>query len=376
MRSGTRRLAFSLLLLLAGVAVVCAAGELLVRRLQPQTVLYPRYLFSPDYGPLTYPNRVMTHAKPGQFVYRYTTNARHHRGRIIPVSNTYPKTNVVVLGDSYAFGMGVNDGEEFPARLQARLRDTHDVISLAAPGWTLVQQVRRYYELGQLYDPGIVILQFCRNDVAENLLYPVTTIRDGRFVFGETGGTAILLKRWLSRSPFLRSQLYSYLSYRISSVFTRRRAEQARRRLEGEGGAAAGEPVAERLYVELLDLFARDLAARGKRLLVIAANGQIDEFPPIRRGVMDLDAQGVLRYLEVRDWLGGMTGYESPEGHVWGVKAHDVIAQRLAEIVGPAAGPASSGRVTLRGSSGRVGAPAGLDTAGTESRDRQREAPY
>jgi hypothetical protein len=92
-------------------------------------------------------------------------------------------------------------------------------------------------------------------------------------------------------------------------------------------------PVAEKYYIELLELFARDLNSNDKKLIMISLNGNLDGCPHIRHKVMELDAAGLLTYLEVTHWLDGRTGYQAPDGHIWGSKAHEVIGEKLAEAV-------------------------------------------
>ena len=81
--------------------------------------------------------------------------------------------------------------------------------------------------------------------------------------------------------------------------------------------ALAGElPPQEKLYIELLELFARKLNEENVRLVMIAINGQLDRFPHIRDVVYELDAAGAIDYIEVQEWFEGVSDFNSPEGHV------------------------------------------------------------
>jgi hypothetical protein len=62
-------------------------------------------------------------------------------------------------------------------------------------------------------------------------------------------------------------------------------------------------------------------------------NGQLDGFPEIAAEVRRLQGEGLLRYIDAAEWLKGESDYSSPEGHLWGAKAHRIIGGRLAELV-------------------------------------------
>jgi hypothetical protein len=322
-----KKFVFTLVLLASALAVVTAAGEWMFRRWNPQPTLYPRYQFSREYGLIPFAETVMTHEQPGRFRFTYHINALHHRGRLMPPADDYPRPNLVVLGDSYAFGMGVAEGAEFPVVLGRQLQDRYTVVNLAAPGWGLTQQIRRYEELGRRYRPAAVILQFCRNDPEDNLVYPVTRIEGDRFVFRDSDTVAGWPKRYLSRSRLQRSQLYNFFRNRMADRMNEAAAQRTTQ--------ALGESSAERLYIDLLRRFAGNLKADGARLLFIAPQGQLDEFPRLRAEVERLDRDGELTHLDTRGWMDGPAGQPSPEGHVWGAAAHAVVAGRLAALFPP-----------------------------------------
>ena len=68
---------------------------------------------------------------------------------------------------------------------------------------------------------------------------------------------------------------------------------------------------------------------------MIAVNGELEQFPHVRAMVQQLDDAEMLRYVEVADWLEGVTDCQSPEGHEWGTEALRNIGTILAELVRP-----------------------------------------
>jgi lysophospholipase L1-like esterase len=84
---------------------------------------------------------------------------------------------VLSLGDSYAFGHGVEHEEIYAKRLEAKLRerlgkaDTH-VISAGVDGYNTRQIASEFARLAPLLKPDFVIITFVAgNDVAENAIF-------------------------------------------------------------------------------------------------------------------------------------------------------------------------------------------------------------
>lgn len=326
-----KRFLATLIAALIAVVVVVVVGELMVRFIRPQRSMYPRWQFSSKYGAMLFPDREMVHERPGQWRFIYTTNANQCRGELIPISNSYERQNVLVLGDSYSFGNGVDDDEVYAAVLSEELGDGYDTVNLSVGGWGLTQHIRRFYEFGRLYDPSVVIVQFCNNDPRDNYKNGVTTIENGKFVFRNSTFGLNFLKRFLSDSKIQKSQLYNLIRDPLYTRFARRTLTDAMRRA-GEADPDS-VPVEERLYNELLELFARDLNERGISLIVISVDGQMSSFPFIEEMVGELDSEGLLIYCGVLDWFEGKPHPQSPEGHIWGREAHRIIGTELAAVI-------------------------------------------
>jgi hypothetical protein len=355
--------------------LIVLMGEVVLRLFSPVEYLSPRYKYSAKYGFSLFEDTRMEHSVPGKYKYYYTVNHYGYRGEPVDLAPSYDRPNIIVLGDSYTFGMGVNDGEEYAALLDAGLAD-YRVVNLGNPGWGLTQEIRRYYDLGTLYQPRAVILQFCSNDPDDNLNNRVTRLQDGQFRFVDNAGHVNWTKKYLSRSFIQKSQLYNFFRNRVYLLFRgralkREEAELAAREQDSNGGAAAVtnkfaenvvgqsdhgtdqseyvETPKEKLHADLLEAFADDLSREGVALIVIAVNGQLDDYPGIRRRVDDMAARGAVRYVEVSEWFEGVYDFGSPEGHAWGAPAHAIIARELADVIdgmqldSPATAPSARG---------------------------------
>ncbi len=211
------------------------------------------------------------------------------------------------------------------------LKGRFRVANLGVPGWGLTQEIRRYYEFGQLYSPLVVVLQFCINDPTDNLTYPVTTVDNGRFVFADSNIDSNLVRRYLADSLVQKSQVYNLLRNSVYEHLTDRVVKAERAPTTGEPGGSI--PAEQALYNTLLEAFATDLASRHIRLLMIGADGQLDKAPFVRQKGDELNARHYLRYYEVVDWLRDLGAHGSPEGHEWDSRAHRVIGLNLAAAI-------------------------------------------
>lgn len=331
---------------------VILGGELMVRWLKPQPISFPKWTFSYQYGHVLPKDCRMDHYFPGKWHYVYTINSYGYRGPQISVSNHYPRKNIVILGDSYAFGTGVQDGEAFADVLQRDLKGQFDVINLGVGGYGLTQEIRRYYEFGQLYRPSYVILQFCQNDPMDNLDQPVTEIHNGRFVFKNTQTHYNWFRSIIGNSAmFQKSQLYNFVRYLIYSHYVSVHQYQDKKPDKEQQTALNYDQAqemnvrAEKFYIELLGAFARDLSENRIKLVLISVNGELDSWKMIRQAVDGLSQAGVLTYLEVEPWFQGQRDFGSPEGHKWGVKAHAIIGRHLAAFFRGLSGPVNPGEV-------------------------------
>jgi hypothetical protein len=75
---------------------------------------------------------------------------------------------VLVLGDSFAWGVGVEFEDALPQRLERALtrrrREPWEVVSLALPGMNTVEQAQQLLDRGFAYEPDVVLLAFVLND--------------------------------------------------------------------------------------------------------------------------------------------------------------------------------------------------------------------
>ena len=140
------------------------------------------------------------HIHDGILDYRARNNSHGFRDPERELAKPDGLRRVLILGDSIAWGWGVNDGERFSDLLEERLGERVQVINLAVPGYGTDQQYWSLLQKGFAYEPDIVLLCMVLNDVfeAEKILH--YGMPKPRFVLGDEGAWAV------ERSPALDAQ--------------------------------------------------------------------------------------------------------------------------------------------------------------------------
>ncbi len=159
-----RALGFSLLAVLAVVGALELGIKLYYFGLEPS----PKELLVPSDNPvLVYElarslDSTYRYLNPHQRRWPYRVRLGEDGFRRVPA--TTGGAGVVVLGDSYAFGYGVDDHETFANRLAEALPGRAEVHNWGVPGYNLVQQVELLRTRGAEADPSVVVLALHPND--------------------------------------------------------------------------------------------------------------------------------------------------------------------------------------------------------------------
>lgn len=199
-------------------------AELAVRLARPQAVMtVSRGLYQPD-PPRRYrltPGFHGTITNQVEFDTEVSLNRLGLRG---PEVGEKPPggVRILALGDSFTFGVGAQDGETFPARLEEVLRSKGvpaQVLNAGAPGFGVPDAVAWYERYGIELEPDAIVLAvFLANDLQDaSPDQPKVAVVDGALVVpGETGGP----RRWLYyHSHLFRLLKSSVLEGRVRSLF-------------------------------------------------------------------------------------------------------------------------------------------------------------
>lgn len=95
-------------------------------------------------------------------------NSAGFRDRQYPIAKPFGVHRVIVLGDSIAFGNKLPVKDVFPERLESLFADQEqpvEVLNLALGGYDTLQEVSTLEHVGLKFDPDVVILAYCINDI-------------------------------------------------------------------------------------------------------------------------------------------------------------------------------------------------------------------
>ncbi len=154
----------ALILLSIGFSLVLI--EIALRLFFPQPLGPVQFAVDPDLGFIPVPKQSAVRTLPGVYAYRYSNNSMGLRG---PEIQAKTKPRILVLGDSFTYGIGVNDDETFCSILQSLLPE-NEIINAGNGGKGTDYALKFYRTKGKQLAPDVVILVFCGNDFTDNQL--------------------------------------------------------------------------------------------------------------------------------------------------------------------------------------------------------------
>ena len=141
-----------LLLLAVSLGAAVTAGDALIR--------------ATDLGfrPLRSPANADTIVETAEFRTRVRTNALGFREPRLPGPKPPGTRRIVVLGDSFTHGYGVEENEAYPRVLEGLLPGV-EVINLGVPATCPLDYAANFEEVGRAYEPDLVLVGLMANDV-------------------------------------------------------------------------------------------------------------------------------------------------------------------------------------------------------------------
>ncbi len=166
-----RAILFKIIAVLLGFLAAFAGAEIAVRLLRPQEVGPVRFAFDPNLGEIPVPGQSGVRHFPGVFTFAYSNNSLGWRG-----SREYPerKTShyrILLLGDSFVYGLGVNDDQTFAARVEKNLTAQNlsvEVMNAGCPGKGTDYELKLFESVGAKFRPDLTVLCFFCNDFEDN----------------------------------------------------------------------------------------------------------------------------------------------------------------------------------------------------------------
>jgi hypothetical protein len=245
---------------------------------------------------------------------------------------------ILLLGDSFPFGYGVEDGEVVSAVLEDRLnegaggRRAYEVVNFAVSGFGQTEELITYRARGRQYDPDFVVVFFFDNDIGNNAisrlfeLAPDGVLRPAAREYLPGVRTreilyAIAPARWL----FEHSEAWNLVRNRLSSLL-----QNSMMREQGLERFNDTSPKAQGLTRAVFQLMVADIRADGARpIIVVIPNkrGLATVFP---FSASEINAMGAV-LVDGREFLVPDDYYDRDEH--WRPSGHRKAALRLAEAI-------------------------------------------
>jgi lysophospholipase L1-like esterase len=190
-----RRALVNLCLLVAGLMAAFAAGEGMVRLVAPQS-LVPAYWEEAAGVRGLRANLSARYMVPKAWDFRFTTDEHGFRPGGPTVSPSRDAKKLVLLGDSFTFGMGANDSDTYPARLEQALGVRARVVNAGVPGTGTGEQAMYYDRVLSRERPDVVLLNMTWTDLEDDEERPFFTLDStGRLSPRKNAGNDSRLRR-------------------------------------------------------------------------------------------------------------------------------------------------------------------------------------
>jgi hypothetical protein len=221
-----------------------------------------------------------------------TTNSLGFRGPELRPREPRDRTRVLVLGDSFTYGVGVEDDATFSARLAASDPGL-EVLNAGVNGYATSHELLLLREVGLGVQPDLVLLAFFWNDVTEAWRKPSPpfTLEDGRLVDPPRGPDDASLRDWPDpgRRPWLQdSRARRFLKDRAYLARWRIRSALGMQVKEGSGLDAGQRADAWEICLAMLREMERLAGAAGARFAIAVIPDQVQVHPELERKVLGI----------------------------------------------------------------------------------------
>lgn len=365
----------SLALFFASLLVCVVAAEAVLRvRSQRDTV--KREGDTKHHFNVFRPDPVLSHAlRPSwsgvhekfDFSVRVSTDANGYRSTVHPepsARSTSPARRILIVGDSFAFGWGVEDVETFASVLAARAGGSGpvEVTNAGVPGYSADQYLLFLRSRGFALDPDLVLVVLCANDVDEigwkrtelgedrlpvrvQSLTRTVTAR-GKMRFENEGLLDVPTFRFAGDDWLVEhSALHNFVRFNLMRAFVSLAEQRAGLDRDGSAAIAAGTEIAalpletiqqalassaafRAAYHEfVMEAIAAESRARGIEFRTFRVEGVSARVPSVCNPAVCLDQEDLFRRASSRDLF-----YEL-DAH-WTPKAHRIVGEALAEWLG------------------------------------------
>jgi lysophospholipase L1-like esterase len=251
----------NLLALAAGMVAALILAEVLTRLFVPVRDVGPLFTANDPLMGKRIKKNLRTVRTTPEFTMRFTSNSLGFRG---PEPASAHDGSVVFVGDSFTMGFGVNDGEEFPALIRARLQTqpgkAPDVVNTGMGNSGNGRWVKFLRHEAERFKPRLVVLQVSSNDFTDNVSEDLFRLSDS----GALEERPVKLSRMKTLEAFVdvagisQSHFYSFARQVLAHAVSGSEALVSDHAPAAASESAYADRLTERLIGEALSLCAHN----------------------------------------------------------------------------------------------------------------------
>ncbi len=197
------------------------AAEIILLIMAPMPIL-PRYVCATPYGiRANEPSKSYWHRTAEYRVHIQTNSKGIRANHDIPYEKSRDLKRIVLLGDSFGMGYGVNEDQMFTARLVHYLEQDYgikaEVVNLSTSGHGNAEELVALNHEGMRYEPDLVLVAWHPTDLSDNVRSNLYTVQEGGIQStGKSYLPAVGLRARLFNVPGYRflaenSQFYNFV---------------------------------------------------------------------------------------------------------------------------------------------------------------------
>jgi hypothetical protein len=196
---------FNILIVILSLIVGFSLVELAVRILCPQEVGPIRFAFNLELGEIPVSYQKGIRHLPGVYTFAYNNNSLGMRGSRDYQEKKETEYRILMMGDSFTYGFGVNDDQTFSHQVEKDLRANRlsiEVINTGNPGKGTDYALKLFETIGRTFHPDLTILCFFSNDFQDNERGEYYLVgKHGELTVKSLKGDQSRIKNFLSHLP-------------------------------------------------------------------------------------------------------------------------------------------------------------------------------
>ncbi|HEX9658558.1 MAG TPA: SGNH/GDSL hydrolase family protein [Bacteroidota bacterium] len=337
-RSRRRELLVSLIVLCGSLVFSAAVGELSVRVLFPEWA--PRtaritkfWQYHPYYGWAHIPGTSGTFQAFGVDT-QVSINEKGFRGPAVPYEKG-EKERIIVLGDSFVWGYGVEYKDTFVSRLTGMFPNS-EFVNMGVSGYSLDQELLLFREEGIQYRPDKVMLVVAANDI------PLHVKTEAYLIYGKpvfvwdkselkTENYPVHRTSWIKRT-LVEAAWRSYLLTQLNRLRYSFHIKVPQPDSSAKRPKAFPRNKAEEITAHILRVFKEETESAGAKLLVVFVDGMGEA-----KLASEFLKREEIEYVALDDYVDyHNTQLHLPDGIHWSAAGHskvaDVLSHKLKDL--------------------------------------------